>query len=106
MRAHIQPNHKIDPCRTQVFEQFQITELPIQDQRLVTEQVFDRLKRLQMIQVTRVGLLGNGARRVGKEMTWQRPPAIGRRQEQEPKAFGLTILEGADIGRAIGLRAR
>ncbi|MGQ9494408.1 MAG: hypothetical protein ACUVR2_11730 [Anaerolineae bacterium] len=51
MAAQVQADDKIDLLFHQLEQEVQITELPIQDQRSLSQQVFERFKGPQMVQI-------------------------------------------------------
>lgn len=76
MGTQSEPNHKVDLCRREGFQEFEI-KVAIQHQRLVAEEGFERCEGLQMIEVARLGCSSNGARRIGEKMTRRGAPTIG-----------------------------
>ena len=106
MAAQVQANDEVDADLDQVLQQLQVAELAVEHQRLVTQERLDLVKGLPMVLVARTRQLGDRLGGIGDKAAGQRPATIGRRQQQQPEAAGLAILERADIAGLAGLRPR
>ncbi len=76
--AQIEPKHKMQFGGDELRQQLFVTELAIQHDGFVAQQVFDRGQRARVLLIARGGLLRERTRGVGDEMEWQRPTAKGR----------------------------
>jgi hypothetical protein len=83
----LQPDDEMAPLCDQVEPPLQGTELPIQYQRLFTQQIFNLSKSPNMVPIARIPADSDGFGRVGEQVAGSLPrgesPTRGRRRQQQ-----------------------
>ena len=82
----IQPDPLLDPQGLQSFENPQIAELPVENQRLATQKIFHLSEQPRMLQIAGVETLVDRLFRVANKGKGNRPTSIERTPHQKPEA--------------------